>query len=54
MFEGLGRFSYRFRWYVIVLWVAVFAVSIVATPYLEDVLTGGFTDPDSPGSVIFL
>jgi len=48
MFEGLGRFSYRFRWYVIALWVAVFAVSIVATPYLEDVLTGGFTDPDSP------
>ena len=48
MFEGLGRFSHRFRWYVIGIWVAVFAISIVATPYLEDVLTGGFTDPDSP------
>ncbi len=48
MFEALGRFSHRFRWYVIALWVAVFAVSIVATPYLEDVLTGGFADPNSP------
>lgn len=48
MFEALGRFSYRFRWYVIAVWIAVFAVSIVATPLLEDVLTGGFSDPNAP------
>jgi RND superfamily putative drug exporter len=48
MFEALGRFSYRFRWFVIGFWVLVFAVSIIATPYLEDVLTGGFSDPDAP------
>jgi RND superfamily putative drug exporter len=48
VFEALGRFSHRFRWYVIGVWVALFAVSIVASPYLEDVLTGGFSDPNSP------
>jgi RND superfamily putative drug exporter len=48
MFEALGRFSYRFRWYIIVFWVAVFAISIIATPYLEGVLKGGFADPNSP------
>ncbi len=48
MFEALGRFSHRFRWYVIAVWIAIFAVSIIATPYLEDVLTGGFADPNSP------
>jgi RND superfamily putative drug exporter len=48
MFEALGRFSYRFRWYVIAFWVLLFAVSIIATPYLEKVLTGGFADPNSP------
>jgi RND superfamily putative drug exporter len=48
MFEALGRFSYRFRWYVIAVWVAVFAVSVVATPHLEGVLKGGFADPNSP------
>ena len=48
MFEALGRFSYRFRWFVIAFWIAVFAVSVAATPLLEDVLTGGFSDPDAP------
>jgi RND superfamily putative drug exporter len=48
MFEAVGRFSYRFRWYVIAFWVAVFAISVAATPLLEDVLTGGFSDPDAP------
>jgi RND superfamily putative drug exporter len=48
VFEALGRFSYRFRWYVIAAWVVLFAVSILATPYLEGVLTGGFADPNSP------
>ena len=48
MFEALGKFSYRFRWYVIAIWIAIFAISIIATPYLEDVLKGGFADPNSP------
>lgn len=48
MFETLGKFSHRFRWYVIAVWIGVFAISIIATPYLEKVLTGGFADPDSP------
>ncbi len=48
MFEALGRFSHRFRWYVIAFWVLLFAVSIVATPHLEGVLTGGFADPNAP------
>ena len=48
MFEAVGRFAYRFRWYVVAFWVALFAISVVATPYLESVLKGGFADPDSP------
>jgi RND superfamily putative drug exporter len=48
MFEALGRFAYRFRWVVIGVWIALFAVSVVATPFLEDVLTGGFSNPNSP------
>lgn len=48
MFEALGRFSYRFRWVVIGLWIVLFGVSVAATPFLEDVLTGGFADPKSP------
>jgi RND superfamily putative drug exporter len=47
VFEALGRFSYRFRWYVIAVWVVLFAVSIAATPRLEGVLNGGFADPNS-------
>jgi RND superfamily putative drug exporter len=48
MFEALGRFSYRFRWIVIGVWVVLFGVSVAATPFLEDVLTGGFANPKSP------
>ena len=51
MFEALGRFSYRYRWVVIAVWIVLFAVSVVATPFLEDVLTGGFADPNSPSQV---
>lgn len=49
MFEALGRFSYRFRWVVIGVWIVLFGVSVVATPFLEDVLTGGFSNPEAPG-----
>ncbi len=48
MFEALGRFSYRFRWLVIGLWVVLFGVSVVATPWLANVLQGSFSNPDSP------
>lgn len=48
MFEALGRFAYHFRWVVIGVWIALFAVSVVATPFLEDVLTGSFSNPDAP------
>ena len=48
MFEAIGRFSYRFRWFVIGLWVVLFGVSVIATPLLADVLQGGFGNPDAP------
>lgn len=49
MFEALGRFAYRFRWLVIGVWIVLFGVSVVATPWLGDVLRGGFGNPDAPG-----
>lgn len=48
MFEALGRFSYRFRWLVIGLWLVLFAFSIVSLPFLGNVLTGSFGNPNSP------
>ncbi len=48
MFEAIGRFSYRFRWFVIGLWAVLFGVSVIATPLLADVLQGGFGNPDAP------
>ncbi len=48
MFEALGRFSYRFRWIVIAVWIVLFGVSVVATPRLADVLQGSFSNPDAP------
>lgn len=48
MFEAIGRFSYHFRWLVIGLWVVLFGVSVVATPWLADVLQGSFSNPDAP------
>jgi RND superfamily putative drug exporter len=49
MFEAIGRFSYRFRWLVIALWIVLFGVSVAATPWLADVLKGGFSNPGAPG-----
>jgi len=48
MFHAIGDFCYRFRWLVIGLWIVLFAVSIIATPYLADVLNAGFNDPNAP------
>ncbi len=49
MFQALGRFSYRFRWLVIGIWIILFGVSVVATPWLGEVLRGSFGNPDAPG-----
>ncbi|MBC7294602.1 MAG: MMPL family transporter, partial [Thermoleophilia bacterium] len=49
MFAALGRFAYRFRWLVIGLWVLLFAVALIATPYLGQALQGsGFANPHAP------
>ena len=48
MFSAIGRFSYHFRWIVIGIWIALFAVSVVATPFLQNALTGGFSNPKAP------
>ncbi len=48
MFEALGRFSYRFRWSVIAVWIVLFGVSVVAAPLLADVLKGSFSNPNAP------
>lgn len=48
MFEAIGRFSYRFKWIVIAVWLVLFGVSAVATPLLADVLQGSFSNPDAP------
>ena len=48
MFEAIGRFSCRFKWIVIAVWMVLFGVSVVATPLLADVLQGSFSNPDAP------
>jgi putative drug exporter of the RND superfamily len=48
MFHALGNFCYRFRWIVIAVWIVLLGVSIVATPYLANVLTAGFSNPNAP------
>ena len=48
MFGTLGRFSYRFKWIVIAVWIVLFGVSVVAAPLLADVLRGSFANPDAP------
>jgi putative drug exporter of the RND superfamily len=48
MFEALCRFSYKFRWIVIAVWVAVFAASVWVTPLLSGALQGSFSNPQAP------
>lgn len=49
MLAALGRLSCRFSWLVVVVWVALFAGGLAATPQLSHVLRGGgFTNADSP------
>ena len=50
VFAALGRFSCRFRWLVVAVWLVLLAAGLAATPQLSHVLQGGgFTNPDSPG-----
>ncbi len=49
MFAALGRFSYRWRWWVIAVWSFAFLLGIASLPFLSGVLKGGgFSDPGSP------
>jgi RND superfamily putative drug exporter len=50
-FYRLGNFIYRFRWALIVLWVALFLGSISLGPRLTEPFKAiGFTDPNSPSA----
>jgi len=50
VFGALGRFCYRRRWFVVAVWLALFAGGIAVTPQLGHVLQGGgFNDPNAPG-----
>jgi RND superfamily putative drug exporter len=47
-FAAIGRFAYRFRWFVLGVWCVAFVLGLVATFYLGDVLKGGgFEDEGS-------
>ena len=49
MFAAIGRFSYRFRWVVLALWLVAFALGLWAATRLPGELKGGgFTDPKAP------
>jgi len=49
MFAAIGRFSYRFRWPVVAVWVVAFALGLTAFPRLHHELKGGgFSNPGAP------
>ena len=49
MFAALGRFVYRRRRVIVVLWAVAFAAGLVATTHLPGELKGGgFTNPTTP------
>ncbi len=49
MFAAIGRFSYRYRWPVVIVWVLAFLVGLLLTTRLSSELKGGgFSDPNSP------
>ena len=49
MFAAIGRFSYRYRWPVVIVWVLAFVVGLFLTTRLTSELKGGgFSNPDSP------
>jgi RND superfamily putative drug exporter len=48
MFAAVGRFSNRWRWWVIACWALLFLLGIASLPFLGGVLKGGgFSDPGS-------
>ncbi len=48
LFYGLGKLIYKLRWFVIVFWIALIAISIPFTPYIMDPFKDvGFKDPRS-------
>ena len=52
MFYRLGRFSYRRRKLVLLLWLLCFAASAPFIPRLPGVLAvGGFSNPDLLGNI---
>jgi RND superfamily putative drug exporter len=49
VFAAIGRFSYRFRRPIVVVWALAFAAGVVATTRLSPELKGGgFTNADAP------
>ena len=49
MFAAIGRFSYRYRWPVVIVWVLAFLVGLLLTTRLSSELKGGgFSNPNSP------
>ena len=49
MFAAIGRFSYRYRWFVLAVWLAAFVAGLSVTSRLSGELKGGgFSDPNAP------
>jgi len=49
VFAAVGRFSFRHRWLVVAVWVVLFGLGLVATPWLGEALQGGgWANPDAP------
>ena len=49
LFAAIGRFSYRFRWPMIAVWIVAFALGLAAVPRLRHELKGGdFSNPGAP------
>jgi len=51
VFEALGRWSYRARWWVIAAWLLVVAAVVPLLPHIEEPLkVGGFSSPATEAS----
>jgi RND superfamily putative drug exporter len=46
MFQSLARFTYRYRWYVIIAWILLLVASIPILPHVPgELAAGGFSSP---------
>src|SRR5919199_1648976 len=46
MFQSLARFTYRYRWYVIIAWILLLVASIPILPRVPgELAAGGFSSP---------